>query len=60
MIADLHAHYPMHLVPDEKGSPLDAITTASGRHRFRDRIRAWLVGLAAASTTTSRSSPARA
>ncbi len=46
MIADLHAHYPMHLVPDEKGSPIDAFTTASGRHRLRDRIRALLVGLA--------------
>lgn len=46
MIADLHAHYPMHLVPDEKGSPIDAITTAKGRRRLRDIIRAWLVGLA--------------
>jgi len=46
VIADLHAHYPMHLVPDEKGSPIDAITTARGRHRLRDIIRAWLVGIA--------------
>jgi microsomal dipeptidase-like Zn-dependent dipeptidase len=45
MIADLHAHYPMHLVPDEKGSPLDTFTD-SGWRRFRDRIRAWLVGIA--------------
>jgi microsomal dipeptidase-like Zn-dependent dipeptidase len=46
MIADLHAHYPMHLVPEEKGSPIDAITTAKGRRRLRDIIRAWLVGIA--------------
>jgi microsomal dipeptidase-like Zn-dependent dipeptidase len=46
MIADLHAHYPMHLVPDDKGSAIDAITTARGRRRLRDVIRAWLVGLA--------------
>jgi microsomal dipeptidase-like Zn-dependent dipeptidase len=46
MIADLHAHYPMHLVPEDKGSPIDAITTARGRRRLRDIIRAWLVGIA--------------
>jgi microsomal dipeptidase-like Zn-dependent dipeptidase len=46
MIADLHAHYPMHLVPKDKGSPIDAITTAKGRKRLRDQIRALLVGLA--------------
>jgi microsomal dipeptidase-like Zn-dependent dipeptidase len=46
MIADLHAHYPMHLVPKDKGSPIDAITTAKGRKRLRDQIRALLVGIA--------------
>jgi membrane dipeptidase len=46
MIADLHAHYPMHLVEELHGSPLDAVTTASGRRRVRDAVRAWLVGLA--------------
>jgi microsomal dipeptidase-like Zn-dependent dipeptidase len=46
MIADLHAHYPMHLIPEEKGSPIDAITTGRGRRRLRDVIRAWLVGIA--------------
>ena len=46
MIADLHAHYPMHLLPEEKGSAIDAITTARGRRRLRDVIRAWLVGIA--------------
>ena len=46
VIADLHAHYPMHLVPDEHGTPIDLITTARGRHRLSDRLRALLVGLA--------------
>lgn len=46
MIADLHAHYPMHLVEKLHGSPIDAVTTASGRRRLRDVVRAWLVGLA--------------
>jgi microsomal dipeptidase-like Zn-dependent dipeptidase len=46
VIADLHSHYPMHLVPDEKGSPIDALTTGRGRRRLRDIIRAWLVGIA--------------
>jgi microsomal dipeptidase-like Zn-dependent dipeptidase len=46
MIADLHAHYPMHLVPAERGSAIDSITTASGRTRLRDAVRARLVGLA--------------
>jgi membrane dipeptidase len=45
MIADLHAHYAMHLVPEDAG-PIDLISTAAGRERFRDRIRARLVGLA--------------
>src|SRR5437763_8222361 len=44
MIADLHAHYPMHLIPEEKGLAIDAITTARGRRRVRDLTRAWLVG----------------
>lgn len=46
MIADLHAHYPMHLVPDEHGTAIDLITTARGRRRLSDRLRALLVGLA--------------
>jgi microsomal dipeptidase-like Zn-dependent dipeptidase len=46
MIADLHAHYPMHLVPQERGSPIESITATSGRRRFRDVVRARLVGLA--------------
>jgi microsomal dipeptidase-like Zn-dependent dipeptidase len=46
VIVDLHAHYPMHLVPDERGTPLDLITNASDRRRLGDRVRALLVGLA--------------
>ena len=46
MIADLHAHYAMHLVPKAEGTPYDLIVRARGRKRLRDRIRALLVGLA--------------
>ena len=46
MIADLHAHYAMHLVPDAGASPFELISTAQGRGRLRDRVRARLVGLA--------------
>jgi microsomal dipeptidase-like Zn-dependent dipeptidase len=46
VIADLHAHYPMHLVPDAEGGPLEALVTARGRRRARDRLRASLIGLA--------------
>ena len=44
MIADLHAHYAMHLVPEVPGT-VDLAATARGRHRFRDRVRALIVGL---------------
>ncbi len=46
MIADLHAHYPMHLVPGARGNAFDLLATAHGRDRLRDRLRARLVGLA--------------
>jgi len=46
VIADLHAHYPMHLVPEARGNLLDLIGSRSGRRRLRDRIRALLIGLA--------------
>ena len=46
MIVDLHAHYPMHLVPEARGSALDLLSTAKGRSGLRDRLRALLVGLA--------------
>jgi microsomal dipeptidase-like Zn-dependent dipeptidase len=46
MIADLHAHYPMHLIPPARGTPYELLTTARGRERRRDRLRAQLIGLA--------------
>jgi microsomal dipeptidase-like Zn-dependent dipeptidase len=46
VIADLHAHYAMHLVPDDRGEPLDLLVTAKRRARLTDRVRALLVGLA--------------
>ena len=46
MIADLHAHYAMHLIPEAEGTPIDLFSTAKGRGRLRDRVRARLVGLA--------------
>ena len=46
MIADLHAHYPMHLCRMPSGSAFDLLATARGRDRPRDRLRARLVGLA--------------
>ena len=41
MIADMHAHYPMHLVPADRGSPLDAIRnfTNSGFSVWRNFTR---------------------
>jgi microsomal dipeptidase-like Zn-dependent dipeptidase len=45
VIADLHAHYAMHLVPDGKGT-VELAATARGRRRRRDRLRALLVGFA--------------
>ena len=44
VIADLHAHYAMHLVPEGRGTAALA-GTAAGRPRQRDRFRAHLVGL---------------
>jgi microsomal dipeptidase-like Zn-dependent dipeptidase len=46
VIADLHAHYAMHLLPEAEGEPLDLLTSARGRARLRDRLRALLIGLA--------------
>jgi microsomal dipeptidase-like Zn-dependent dipeptidase len=46
VIADLHAHYPMHLVPETRGSPFELMSRASGRQRLRDKLRALLVGFA--------------
>ncbi|MQA75625.1 MAG: hypothetical protein GEU88_15020 [Solirubrobacterales bacterium] len=46
LIVDLHAHYPMHLVPPDDGTLIDLLSTARGRRRLRDRVRARLIGLA--------------
>jgi microsomal dipeptidase-like Zn-dependent dipeptidase len=46
MIADLHNHYPMHLVPDAHGSLLKLVTTARGRWRLLDQVQALAVGMA--------------
>jgi microsomal dipeptidase-like Zn-dependent dipeptidase len=36
----------MHLLPDADGTPIDLLSTAKGRARLRDRLRARLIGLA--------------
>jgi microsomal dipeptidase-like Zn-dependent dipeptidase len=46
VIADLHAHYPMHLIPEAEGNPYDLFAKAAGRDRWRDHVRAWLVNFA--------------
>lgn len=44
-VADLHIHFPMHLVPDVEGrTAYDLLTTGRGRRRLRDRLRALVVG----------------
>jgi hypothetical protein len=45
MIADLHAHYAMHLV-ERRESVWKLLGTPRGDARLRDRARALLVGLA--------------
>jgi membrane dipeptidase len=46
LIVDLHAHYAMHLVPQAAGTAIEMLSTAKGRDRLRDRVRAHLTGLA--------------
>jgi microsomal dipeptidase-like Zn-dependent dipeptidase len=46
VIADLHAHYAMHVVPEARGNLWQLLTTPLGQARLRDRIRALGVGLA--------------
>ena len=46
MIADLHAHYALQLVPEERRTPA-LLWTARGRPLLRDRLRARVVGLLA-------------
>ena len=46
MIVDLHAHYPMHVLPEAKGTLWQLLRTPRERAGLRDRVRALLVGLA--------------
>lgn len=46
LVADLHAHYHMHIVPKTRGGLWRLLFSARGRARLRDIIRAWLLGLA--------------
>lgn len=46
MIADFHAHYPMHLVPGGRHTTLDLILSKRARARLLDRIRVGLVSIA--------------
>lgn len=46
MIADLHSHYPMHLMPGGQGSVLELVGSPGGRWRLLDRMRAALVRIA--------------
>ena len=43
MLADLHAHYPIHLRPEAREGLIDAIATAPGRWETLDRIRSLLI-----------------
>jgi membrane dipeptidase len=46
MLADLHAHYPMHIVAeDQPRGTIDRMRTARGRPRIRDKLRAVLLAL---------------
>jgi microsomal dipeptidase-like Zn-dependent dipeptidase len=46
VIADLHAHYPMHLVPAGRVRLWRLLVSGAERTRLRDRIRALVIGLA--------------
>jgi microsomal dipeptidase-like Zn-dependent dipeptidase len=48
VIVDLHAHYPMHLVPWGEGSVVELVRSAPGRARMLDIVRARVL------TTASR------
>ncbi|HEX6389361.1 MAG TPA: membrane dipeptidase [Solirubrobacteraceae bacterium] len=45
-MADLHAHYPMHLLPDAPGDPLAILTQGAAGDRWRDRANKALVRFA--------------
>ena len=46
MIADLHSHYPTHLVPSGERDTLGAISRPGREPRFGDRVRSFLIRLA--------------
>jgi microsomal dipeptidase-like Zn-dependent dipeptidase len=46
VIADLHAHYPMHLIPPAEAGVMRLLASRSERARSRDRLRAILTSLA--------------
>src|SRR5262249_22941840 len=47
MIADLHAHYPMHVVTDvEPGTAVGLMTEAGARPRLADKVRALILRVA--------------
>ncbi|WP_372788788.1 dipeptidase [Paraconexibacter sp.] len=46
MIVDLHAHYPMHLLPDAPGDPLKVLSSGQHGDRWRDRANQTLVRFA--------------
>lgn len=43
MIADLHAHYPMHMRPRIEGGMLKLVASAPGRWRALDAVRSFLI-----------------
>jgi microsomal dipeptidase-like Zn-dependent dipeptidase len=55
MIVDLHAHYPMHLVPRGRLRVWRLLRSQSERLRLRDRIRAILIDLIASPVANYRS-----
>jgi microsomal dipeptidase-like Zn-dependent dipeptidase len=42
-VVDLHAHYPMHLLPEAPGDPLALLTRGDRGDRWRDRANMMLV-----------------
>lgn len=44
MVADLHAHYPIHLLPEDQPTTFQQMASRKTGRR-RDRFRAWIVGL---------------
>jgi microsomal dipeptidase-like Zn-dependent dipeptidase len=42
VVVDLHAHYPMHLIPRSQASVVQLIVSQRERGRWRDRMRALL------------------